>query len=357
MSSTSDLLTEARQARDRGEDATAMNLCNQVLSSGETGLVCETLIAAAQMKLKCNAVDEAIALGKTATSLQPDRTDAWRLLNDALQRKLDWQVHLQHEPQAVNQTLRDLTAARTEIMRHLSGRKTEPGARPSPAKADNILEELAAKYKPSKRAHDYIRHFWLHFGENRLKVRKFIEIGLADHKGEKHPDSLMMWEDFFPNAEVWGIDINPECAVFEGGRRRILIGDQKDPAFLERVVKATGADIDIIVDDGEHTPQAILTSFTWLFGALNDHGIYAVEDILHQRRVQQFFLDLADGVSHWPTEFHMPDWPFLRQFESRVEWVRKNITGVAFYRFLCFVMRGYNPEDNPYLRFKPAPKA
>ncbi|MDO9633168.1 MAG: hypothetical protein Q7I92_14810 [Humidesulfovibrio sp.] len=356
MDAATQRLDEARRALEGGEAAKAVSLCNETLLVGGAECLCAAWTLKARALLALNKLDEAVAAAKAATGLLPDAVEGWEVLNEILERKLAWQTNLQVEPADFNETLQDMTGTRAEIVCGLTGRSARQAQRVAPPVADNLLEQLAAKYRPSKVQHDYIRHFWRHFRETRLEVRKFCEIGLADHKGEKRPDSLMMWEEFFPNAEIWGVDINPECRSFEGGRRKILIGDQKDPGFLRHVAEATGGDLDIIVDDGEHSNQAILTSLTWLLGALNDHGMYVIEDLMYQRRVQQFLLHLANGVSHWPAGHPFPDWPYLYAFDDKADWLRKNITGVAFYRFLCFIMRGYNPEDNPYLRPKPAPK-
>lgn len=355
MSVNENQLQDAHAALNAGDAAHAMALCDTVITGKAGRALYMALLLKARARLAENLIDEARAAASMAAAILPDELEAWDLLNESLERIYNWQIKLQHETVAVNQTLQDMTLARVEIANRMLGKNSRQTVRKAPAKGENFLEELAIKYRPSKRGHDYIRHFWRHFGERRLEVKKFVEIGLADQPQEKRPDSLMMWEEFFPNAEIWGVDINPECRRFEGGRRKILIGDQKNHDFLRSIITATGGEIDIIVDDGEHTPHAILTSFTWLFGALSDHGVYVIEDIAHQRRVQQFLLDLADGVNHWPIAVPHSDWPYLSSFKESVHWIRKNITGVAFYRFLCFVTRGFNPEDNPYLRVKPLP--
>ncbi len=73
-----------------------------------------------------------------------------------------------------------------------------------PVSRNNILDELGEKYRPSKRTHNYLPYYWLHFRDIRLDVRKVIEIGVqTDH-------SIRMWEEFFPNATIYGLDIDPK---------------------------------------------------------------------------------------------------------------------------------------------------
>ena len=63
---------------------------------------------------------------------------------------------------------------------------------------DNVLDELGKKYMPSKRNHNYLIYYWLHFRDIRLHVRKVIEIGVQTDC------SIRMWEEFFPNATIAG---------------------------------------------------------------------------------------------------------------------------------------------------------
>src|SRR5262249_38424110 len=142
----------------------------------------------------------------------------------------------------------------------------------------------------------------------------------------------------------------PACQAFSGGRRRVFIGDQKDPEFLHSMIAETGGGFDIVIDDGEHSEPAILKSFSVLFPALSDHGIYAVEDIENLPRVSSFFRELERCVNYWPQGFPQSNWQRLREFDDGATWLDRNVVGLHFYRYLCIVNRGFNPEDNPNLQ-------
>jgi hypothetical protein len=217
-----------------------------------------------------------------------------------------------------------------------------------PIAKDNPLEELGAKYLPTKRLHNYLPYYWMHFRDIRLEVGKVLEIGVQTDR------SIRMWEEFFPNATIYGVDIDPECERLAGGRRVIFIGDQSDRDFLNQVVERAGGHFDIIIDDGSHRVEHQLASFNFLFPTLSDHGIYAVEDtggcvgdpgLATVNALQA----LVDRVMYWPKGFRPEDWPHLDQFPHAASWADKNVIGVAFYRWIVFVMRGNNPADNPHL--------
>jgi hypothetical protein len=189
----------------------------------------------------------------------------------------------------------------------------------------------------------YIPHYWFHFAAIRSQVQNVVEIGLQT------PSSILMWEEFFPKATIHGIDIDEKCKDFAGGRRKVYIGDQRDARFLRSFIKEVGGNFDVVIDDGEHSEYAILTSFTWLYPALSDHGLYAIEDIVGMERVPRFLRDLERCINYWPADFPTGRWPYLYQLHN-APWVVRNTVAIHFYRHLCIVNRGFNPEDNPYLQ-------
>lgn len=74
-----------------------------------------------------------------------------------------------------------------------------------------------------------------------------------------------------------------------------VIGDQGDPAVVERWIEETGGNFDFIIDDGGHLNYQILTSFNILWGkALKPGGIYFIEDLQVTRR------RYTDGNDHDP---------------------------------------------------------
>jgi hypothetical protein len=217
---------------------------------------------------------------------------------------------------------------------------------------NNPLEVLGAKYAPTKRQHNYLVYYWMHFRDIRFDVRNVLEIGLQTDR------SIRMWEEFFPNAVIHGVDIDPRCKQFEGERRKMHIGDQSDEVFLQHFLAEAGKPFDIIIDDGSHLVEHQLKSFKVLFPALSDHGIYVIEDTGavvgdYGLRTARSLQGLIEHIMYWPQDFEPEDWPYLSTFPEQATWIDRNIIGIAFYRWIAFVFRGKNPEDNPFLKPKP----
>jgi hypothetical protein len=91
--------------------------------------------------------------------------------------------------------------------------------------------------------------------------------------------SLQMWKDYFgPAARIYGVDINPHCKQLEEENISIIIGDQSDRRFLQRVASEIPR-IDILIDDGGHLMKQQIATFEELFPRVDAHGVYLCEDM------------------------------------------------------------------------------
>ncbi|KAG1649488.1 putative 14 protein in nqo3 5'region [Nymphon striatum] len=94
--------------------------------------------------------------------------------------------------------------------------------------------------------HHYLPLYDRYFGQYRNTPVKFLEIGV------NNGGSLQMWRRYLgPDAVLCGIDINPDCAQYDGQSGMVRIGSQDDPEFLAEVVKEMGG-VDVVLDDGSH---------------------------------------------------------------------------------------------------------
>lgn len=125
--------------------------------------------------------------------------------------------------------------------------------------------------------HDYTPNYFKLFSGRREDPLRLLEIGVGGfghpHKGG---ESLHVWQEFFPNAQITGIDIQKKDLTI-GPRVEIWRGSQVDPDFLTELVAARGP-FDIILDDGSHRNEHVVESYRLLFPTLNPGGIYVIED-------------------------------------------------------------------------------
>lgn len=93
--------------------------------------------------------------------------------------------------------------------------------------------------------------------------------------------SLRMWEEFFPSADIFGIDIDPGC-LFTAGRIRCVQADQGDGDSLHRALQQIERNsFDLIVDDGSHEVDHQIISARTLLPYMGSGGIYTIEDLTH----------------------------------------------------------------------------
>lgn len=135
------------------------------------------------------------------------------------------------------------------------------------------LESLAAKYGTDKLQHGYIP-----FYEQRLpkEPKRILEIGVKEGR------SLAMWAEYFPNAEIHGLDLfeeHIESDVFNAIIKNYCIGNiilhkgnQCDWRILEELRKY---DFDVIIDDGSHNSRDQMITFFGLFNGKH----YFIEDL------------------------------------------------------------------------------
>lgn len=127
-------------------------------------------------------------------------------------------------------------------------------------------------------AHRYTPDYHRMLGHRRGENLRLLEIGVGGYKAKLLGGrSLRMWAEYFPNAQIFGLDIN-EKTLDLGPRVTILQGSQDDESVLQRLVDTHGP-FDIVVDDGSHVVAHQLFSFEFLFPLLPPDGIYIVEDV------------------------------------------------------------------------------
>ena len=167
----------------------------------------------------------------------------------------------------------------------------------------------------------------------------------------KGGNSLRMWKAYFPNAQIFGIDIHDKSTL-EENRIRIFHGSQSDPIFLEQVIATIGT-IDIVIDDGSHINEDVIFSFNSIFPFLSKTGIYVVEDtqtsywpkyggdsynLNREKTTMGYFKSLVDGLNY--EEIARSD--FFPSYSDQ------NISSVHFYHNMVFICKGPNQEGSRY---------
>lgn len=142
----------------------------------------------------------------------------------------------------------------------------------------NNLNKLAEIYNTDKfKPHRYTMRYKTHFKSYRWRRVRLFEIGVGGYDSPVFGgNSLRMWKAYFPFSRIVSLDIYDKSALQES-RIKIYTGSQTDFSVLDKVIRENG-NPDIIIDDGSHISQHVITSFNYLFPLLKSKGIYAIED-------------------------------------------------------------------------------
>lgn len=198
-----------------------------------------------------------------------------------------------------------------DLLHRVRRRALAPGGSPvfrndDPAAQERFGQsELAQMFRAKQGSqvhkwHHYLELYERHLGDFRGKRFRMLEIGVF------RGGSLELWRQYFgSDAIIYGIDIDPSCAAFDGVAGHVRVGSQADQAFLEAVVAEMGG-VDVVIDDGSHDSRHLLASFNVLFPKLSEGGVYIAEDL------HCCYWPAYSGGYRWP-------WSFIEAMKSIID--------------------------------------
>lgn len=137
-------------------------------------------------------------------------------------------------------------------------------------------------------AHTYTEVYSNLFVELKDKSLVLFECGLGTNNTSvlsnmgvngKPGASLRVWRDYFPNAMIYGADVDPNV-LFEEDRIKTGYLDQTDPKTIHEYWQSfDNFTPDIVIDDGLHDFGAAVTLFEAVWPKLASGGLYIIEDV------------------------------------------------------------------------------
>lgn len=149
------------------------------------------------------------------------------------------------------------------------------------------LGSLFDSYGSDKRTPHNYHNFYSSLFSDPTKVGNIFEIGLGTPNLKvisnmglhgKPGSSLRAFRDFFTSANVYGADVDRDI-LFEEERITTYWVDQTQVSTLKDAFVATGVNLDLIIDDGLHSPEANLNTLIAALPCLNVGGWFIVEDV------------------------------------------------------------------------------
>jgi hypothetical protein len=122
---------------------------------------------------------------------------------------------------------------------------------------------------------------------NQKVIKSLIEIGIgtpvsmAGYCSEDYRagGSLRAWRDFLPNAQIHGLDVDPDAQVTDEPRITTYLCDTTNTPQSAAALQRMLLPADLIIDDGLHTKEAQIATLRNFYPALRAGGLYIIEDV------------------------------------------------------------------------------
>lgn len=171
--------------------------------------------------------------------------------------------------------------------------------------------------------------------------------------GVQNGGSLEIWEKYFFNCNrIVGIDVDKQCLKlnFRSNKISIIIGSSSEKETKDQAKKL--GKYEIIIDDGSHTSDDIISSFLLYFECLKDDGVYIVEDlhcsykkeygggIANNESSIEFFKKLIDfiNIEHWYE--YLEDKKYIEILDKLIKnKILNRIHSITFYNSICVIKK------------------
>lgn len=127
------------------------------------------------------------------------------------------------------------------------------------------------------------------------KIKNIIEIG------SWIGSSSAAFYFFFKNATIYCLDVDFTINTIFAERIKKIICDQSNEAQINKFIKnkELQSRIDVVIDDGAHIDECILTSFNTIFLHLAPGGHYFIEDVSKENTpiTHSLLMKLASNIN------------------------------------------------------------
>ncbi len=204
------------------------------------------------------------------------------------------------------------------------------------------LIDLSNRYDTDKKPdfHNYVPIYEEWF--SKIKVENLLEIGLGSGA------SVKMWIDYLPNSNIHCLEYFSEefnntwrdKADTNIEKLNLIIGDSTESPTWETIP----FDLDVIIDDGNHHPNAQIGTFKNGFSHLRSGGLYFIEDT--HANFMKIYNDGDDIIYDWVFDLvfnqqlasSSPIGDFYKAQEY-MKGIEKNIYSYHFYKSLILFVK------------------
>lgn len=119
---------------------------------------------------------------------------------------------------------------------------------------------------------NFLDIYEMYFSNLRDKPITILELGVLNGA------SLKVWEEYFTNGSIIGLDIDPSKQKYTTERTKIYTGSQDNSTIINDISNNYPNGFDIVIDDASHINDLTIASFELLFDKVKPGGYYIIED-------------------------------------------------------------------------------
>lgn len=174
------------------------------------------------------------------------------------------------------------------------------------------LSEIVDNSRTDKNTvHSYLKLYEDLLVDKKLTAKNVLEIGIGDgSQGISNGGSIKLWHDYFTNATVHALDIQPIDKIWNGikNNERIILHTSIN-AYSEEFVKSEFIDkniqFDMMLDDGPHTIESMKKFIKLYTPLLADNGILIIEDVQHPTWISELYNVVPDNLKMFVSAFDL----------------------------------------------------
>jgi len=143
------------------------------------------------------------------------------------------------------------------------------------------LQEVYEKYADWTGGDKGTNHSYIEVYEKEMSKTKnisLLEIGV------QFGHSIKMWQEYFEDSWIGGIDINLQYLSFDK-LENVHLCSGTDEKEINRIFK--NKKFDYVIDDASHTLQDQISSFDIFYPKLKQGGKYFIEDIANDNNLRK----------------------------------------------------------------------
>ena len=185
--------------------------------------------------------------------------------------------------------------------------------------------------KDLSRSHNYTTLYHRLFSELKNEKLNLFELGLGTNNTDVASSmgvsgtpgaSIEGWSEFFPNAILYGADID-ERILYETDRIKTFQCDQTKKSSIDKMwnnEELKDLEFDIIIEDGLHKPRAQICFFENSIHKVKSGGFYVIEDFKHGHPFQHMcniFLNYQKSGRYTDLNVNLYQMPFTSKVHRK----------------------------------------